>query len=100
MHFRWQELSKVHFRKIGIGLEQVEQAIDKGGFACADLSGNDNNAPARGDAVNQMAEGFFVARRREEEVRVGGSVERKFFKFIKILIHYLELYHNFDIIKA
>jgi len=46
-----------------------------------------------------MMEGLGVARGRKKEVRVGCDVKGVFFELIKILVHYLELYHSFDIIK-
>jgi DNA polymerase-3 subunit alpha len=48
----------------------------------------------------QMMEGLDMARGRKKEIRVGSDVKGEFFEFVKIFVHYLELYHNFDIIKS
>jgi len=36
----------------------------------------------------------------KEEIRVGNNINGEFSRLIKIIVHYLELYHRFDIIKA
>jgi hypothetical protein len=47
-----------------------------------------------------MIKGLDVARRGKKEIRIRGDVKGGFFKLVKIIVHYLELYHSFAIIKV
>ena len=90
------ELQELHFGKTRIendrgfvrcGIQTVEQGPAEGGFAGADFAGDEDNAFALIDAVEQMGEGVFVFDAVEKEGRIRSNIEGKFGEFIKILIH-------------
>src|ERR1035438_8549759 len=59
-----------------LGVEEIPQAFEHGGFAGADLAGEDDKTLAALHAIDEVGEGLFVLRTPKQEPRVGAHVKR------------------------
>ena len=65
----------------------VEEGAAKRGFAGADFAGELDKALALTNAVEQVVEGFAMARAVKQEARIWSDVERRFFQAVIFQIH-------------